>query len=118
MIHTFKKGGERFVYDRGSGKVNQISALQFKMLSYLKPPLTEDLPTALRYDLAKYDGGMVEDAYAALYSLFLCGQLFSEDAAPERCADCWASGRCELSAACDACGTEQHRLELLLSGGE
>ena len=95
MIHTFKKGGERFVCDLASGQVSAVSALQYKMLSYLKPPLSPGLPTALRYDLAKYDGGMVEDAYDGLYALYESGKLFSEGDAKENCREC---------AYCDICG--------------
>lgn len=86
MIFQFKKSGERYVYDSGSGEISSVSALQYKMLSYVKPPLTEDLPTALRYDLAKYDGGAVSEAYDGLYELYVEGKLFSEDAdSPEEC---------------------------------
>ncbi len=86
MIFQFKKSGERYVYDSGSGEVSAVSALQYKMLSYIKPPLTEDLPTALRYDLAKYDGGAVSEAYDGLYELYKEGKLFSEDHdSPEEC---------------------------------
>ncbi len=118
MIHMFKVNGERFVFDRGSGAVNPVSALQYKMLSYLKPPLTEDLPSALRYDLAKYDGGMVEEAYEGLFGLYENGKLFSPDkeSGVPVCSDCWASGRCNLDASCETCGSERHRLELLLAG--
>ncbi len=86
MIFQFKSSGERYVYDSGSGEVSAISALQYKMLSYIKPPLSEDLPTALRYDLAKYDGGAVSEAYDGLYALYSEGKLFSEDSdAPDVC---------------------------------
>ncbi len=86
MIFQFKKSGERYVFDSGSGEVSAVNALQYKMLSYIKPPLTEDLPTSLRYDLAKYDGGAVSEAYEGLYSLYAEGKLFSEDlASPEEC---------------------------------
>lgn len=86
MVFQFKKSGERYVYDSGSGEVSAVSALQYKMLSYIKPPLTEDLPTSLRYDLAKYDGGAVSEAYDGLYRLYSEGKLFSEDTdSPEKC---------------------------------
>ncbi len=86
MIFQFKKSKERFVYDSGSGAVSSLSALQYKMLSYVAPPLTEDLPTALRYDLAKFDGGAVSEAYNELYKLYSEGKLFSNDeASPEEC---------------------------------
>lgn len=116
MIHVYRLGGERFVFDRGSGSVSTVTALQYKMLSYLKPPLTPDLPTSLRYDLAKYDSGMVEDAYEGLYALYEEGKLFSPDETDEPCSGCWAKGRCTLEGACGSCSAEQHRLELSLAG--
>ena len=78
MVYLFKVNGERYVYDEGSGNVSSVTALQYKMISYIKPPLGEDLPTALRYDLAKYDGGAVTDAYEGLYELFSEGKLYSD----------------------------------------
>lgn len=86
MIFQFKKSKERYVYDSGSGVVSSLSALQYKMLSYVAPPLGEELPTALRYDLAKFDGGAVSEAYEGLYKLYSEGKLFSnDDASPEEC---------------------------------
>ena len=93
MVRTFKKNGERYVCDEKSGTVSAVSALEYKMISYLKPPLGPDMPTSLRYDLAKYDSGAVEDAYAKLYALYEAGKLFSEDAG--------GCGECEYS---DICG--------------
>ena len=49
-----------------------------KMLSYIKPPLTQDMPVSLRYSLAKYDSSGVEEAYEELYSLYERGELFSD----------------------------------------
>ncbi len=96
MIHIYKVNGERFVYDVGSDTSTPITALQQKMLSYIKPPMTEDLPTSLRYDLAKYDGGMVSDAYDELYGLYLDGKLFSP-VQEGKCENCIAAARCALS---------------------
>ena len=93
MTHTFRKNGERFVCDTGSGTVSTVSALQYKMLTYIKPPLTPDLPTSLRYDLAKYDGGAVEDAYTGLYALYEAGKLFS-DGENTSCGDCPYADAC------------------------
>ena len=94
MIHTFKNGRERFVCDCSSGHISAVSALQYKMLSYLKPPLTPDLPTSLRYDLAKYDGGMVEEAYDGLYALYEAGKLYSVGEADDVCRECVYGGIC------------------------
>lgn len=78
MIYIFKANGERFVYDEGSSSVSALTALQYKMISYITPPMKEDLPTSLRYDLAKYDGGAVTDAYEGLYELYSEGKLYSD----------------------------------------
>ncbi len=96
MIHTFKKGKERFVCDCGSGRVSAVSALQYKMLSYLNPPLSEELPTSLRYDLAKYDSGMVEEAYSELYALYLDGGLFSGGDGNIACGGCAYGDVCDM----------------------
>ncbi len=118
MIHVFKVNGDRFVFDRGSGSVSSISSLQYKMLSYLKPPLTSELPTSLRYDLAKFDSGMVEDAYDGLYTLWEQGKLFSEESVQYDCHDCWAAGICALGGRCDSCESELHRLEHSVTAAE
>ena len=86
MVRTFRKNGERFVCDEKTGSVNSVSTLEYKMISYLKPPLAPDMPTSLRYDLAKYDSGAVEDAYAKLYALYESGKLFSDTNGD--CCDC------------------------------
>lgn len=78
MIYLFKLNGERYVYDEGSNTLSQLTMLQYKMISYVKPPLSEDLPTSLRYDLAKYDGGAVSDAYEGIYALFEAGKLYTD----------------------------------------
>ena len=56
-----------------------LSALAYKMLGLLEPPLTPECPAALRYDLAKYDSQDVDEAYDELYALSESGVLFSED---------------------------------------
>lgn len=96
MIHTFKKGKERYVCDLASGQISLVSALQFKMLSYLRPPLTPELPTSLRYDLAKYDSGSVEDAYEGLYALFEEGKLFSGGKDRADCTGCEYADVCGM----------------------
>ncbi len=77
MIKLLREDGQRYVYDEGSGTKTAVSALEYKMLGYIKPPMTKDLPTYLRYDLAKYDSGSVEEAYTRLYQLYSEGKIFS-----------------------------------------
>lgn len=96
MIHTFKNGKDRYVCDIPSGQVSIVSALQYKMLSYLKPPLSPELPTSLRYDLAKYDSGSVEDAYGGLYALYEAGKLFS-GSGDGKCEGCPYSSVCHYN---------------------
>ena len=79
MIHAYKLNGQRIVLDSASGAVHVLSALAFKMIDYLKPPLEPECPSALRYDLAKYDSADVEEAYSELYRLYKDGTLFSDD---------------------------------------
>ncbi|MCD7782852.1 MAG: hypothetical protein LUI15_02985 [Firmicutes bacterium] len=77
MIKLENENGQRYVYDEGSGTKTPITALEYKMLGYIKPPMPKDLPAYLRYDLAKYDSGSVEEAYERLYQLYADGKLFS-----------------------------------------
>ena len=79
MVHIFKQGGQRIALDSASGAVHVLSALAYKMLDLLEPPMTEVCPTAVRYDLAKYDSRDVDEAYDELYSLYEAGVLFSKD---------------------------------------
>ncbi|MBQ9779650.1 MAG: hypothetical protein IJW00_01775 [Clostridia bacterium] len=62
------------------GQSVSLSVLQRKMLPAITLPMGEDCPTALRYALAKYDAGMVAEAYEGLYNLYLEGAL--EDQTP------------------------------------
>ena len=57
------------------GQSASLSVLQRKMLPAITLPMSEDCPTALRYALAKYDAGMVAEAYEGLYALYLEGVL-------------------------------------------
>lgn len=79
MLHIFKQGGQRIALDTASGAVHVLSALAYKMIGLLEPPLTAVYPTSLRYDLAKYDSRDVGEAYDELFSLYQNGVLFSED---------------------------------------
>lgn len=79
MVHAFKQGGQRIALDTASGAVHVLSALAYKMIDLLEPPLTPVCPSALRYDLAKYDSRDVDEAYDELYALYESGVLFSDD---------------------------------------
>ncbi|MBR4872524.1 MAG: hypothetical protein IKV00_01680 [Clostridia bacterium] len=82
MLYTFRFEGKKYAYDSVSGAIVQPSALEYKMMGAILPPLTPVCPTSLRYELAKYDSLDVEDAYNTIYSLFEQGVLYgSEDGA-------------------------------------
>ena len=79
MVHSFKLGGHRLAYDSGSGTLHILDELAFKMLDYIELPMPKDCPSALRYDLAKYDSAAIDDTYAELYKLYIDGKLYSDD---------------------------------------
>ena len=79
MIYLYKYNGKKCCYDTASGAVSELTALQYKMLSALEPPMTPVCPTALRYELAKYDSEDVTEAYNELYALFTNGMIFGEE---------------------------------------
>lgn len=76
MVHSFKYGGYRFAYDTVSGTLFRFDELTYKMLDYIGLPMPVDCPSALRYDLAKYDSMAIDDAYDALYALSKEGKIF------------------------------------------
>ena len=79
MVHSFKLGGRRWAYDSGSRSLHILDELAFKMLDYIELPMPKDCPSALRYDLAKYDSAAIDDTYAELYKLYIDGSLYSDD---------------------------------------
>lgn len=79
MVHSFKLGGHRWAYDSGSRTLHILDELMFKMLDYIELPMPKDCPSALRYDLAKYDSAAIDDTYAELYKLYIDGSLYSDD---------------------------------------
>ena len=79
MVHSFKYGGYRFAYDTVSGTLFRFNELTYKMLDYIGLPIPVDCPSALRYDLAKYDSMAISDAYDALYALSEEGKIFVPD---------------------------------------
>ena len=76
MLYTFRFEGKKYAYDSVSGAIVQPSALEYKMMGAILPPLTPICPTSLRYELAKYDSLDVEDAYNAIYALYEEGVLY------------------------------------------
>lgn len=79
MLYTFRFEGKKYAYDSVSGAIVQPSALEYKMMGAILPPLTPVCPTSLRYELAKYDSLDVEDAYNAIYALFEAGVLYGAE---------------------------------------
>lgn len=79
MLYTFRFEGKKYAYDSVSGAIVQPSALEYKMMGAILPPLTPVCPTSLRYELAKYDSLDVEDAYTAIYALSEAGVLYSAE---------------------------------------
>ena len=79
MVHSFKLGGHRWAYDSGSRTLHILDELAFKRLDYIELPMPKDCPSALRYDLAKYDSAAIDDTYAELYKLYIDGSLYSDD---------------------------------------
>ncbi len=79
MVHSFKLGGHRWAYDSGSRTLHILDELMFKMLDYIELPMPKDCPSALRYDLAKYDSEAIDSTYAELYRLYTEGKLYSSD---------------------------------------
>ena len=76
MLYTFRFEGKKYAYDSASGAIVQPSALEFKMIGAIQPPLTKNCPTSLRYELAKYDSLDVEKTYEGIYALFEAGVLY------------------------------------------
>ena len=83
MVHSFKFGGQRVAYDSVSGAVIPLSELAFKMLDYIQLPMPKDCPSALRYDLAKFDSAAISDTYDEMYALYKEGKLFADNAAEQ-----------------------------------
>lgn len=76
MLYTFRYEGKKYAYDSVSGAIVQPSALEYKMMGAILPPLTAACPTSLRYELAKFDSLDVEDAYNEIYALAQDGVLY------------------------------------------
>ena len=79
MVHKFKFGVNRFLFDSESGYTHEVDELGYKMIDYIELPMADDCPSALRYDLAKYDSDAISKVYAELRSLSDEGKLFAAE---------------------------------------
>lgn len=79
MLILFRHNGRKYAYDWVVGSLTALSALEYRMLEALTPPMEPACPTALRYELAKYDSTAVEDAYDALYEKAVNGVIFAPE---------------------------------------
>ena len=70
MLILIKHEAKKYAYDTKSGAAVSLSSLQYKVAENLEFPLAPVCPTALRYQLAKYDSNDVKRAYDYLFSLF------------------------------------------------
>ena len=79
MIHKFKFGVHRFLFDSECGEVHEVDELGYKMADYIITPMAPECPSSLRYDLAKYDSDAISETYDRLLSLWREGRLFAVD---------------------------------------
>lgn len=70
MIHTFKLNGIRAAVDSRDGSVSILDNLSYLMIPEMPENPAPEMPTSLRYALAKYDSKDLAAAYRELYSLF------------------------------------------------
>ena len=76
MLILFRHNAKKYAYDTVCGSLSVLTALEHRMLEAITPPMSPICPTALRYELAKYDSADVEENYDALYEKAASGQLF------------------------------------------
>ncbi len=77
MVHYFKLAGQRMVLDCASGFTANVDEITYKMLAYLTLPLPEDCPSAIRYDMAKYDSELVDKTYRTILADHKAGKLYT-----------------------------------------
>ena len=86
MVHKYTLFGYNIALDVESGAVHILSDIAYKMLDYINLMLKEsdvlpkDCTTDIRYQLAKYDGLEVGEAYAEILELYENDVLFSKPA--------------------------------------
>lgn len=79
MLILFRHNAKKYAYDTASGALIPLTALAKRMLEAIEPPLGAVCPTALRYELAKYDSADVEETYAELYDKAANGVIFAPE---------------------------------------
>jgi hypothetical protein len=79
MLILFKHNAKKYAFDTVCGSLSVLSALEYRMLEAIQPPMEQSCPTALRYELAKYDSADVEEAYAELYDKAANGVIFAPE---------------------------------------
>ena len=78
MVHTFKIYGQYYALDIASKAVHLISPAEYDILRYIKLPFENELPSSLRYDLAKYSSDELSASYLRLSKLSSDGVLMPE----------------------------------------
>ena len=79
MLALFRHNAKKYAYDTVSGSLTVLTALEYRMLEATQPPMPPVCPTALRYELAKYDSADVEYAYDGLFEKAANGVIFAPD---------------------------------------
>ena len=79
MLILFKHGPKKYAYDTVSGTLLPLTALAKRMLEATEVPMPPVCPTALRYELAKYDSADVEETYDELYRRAAGGAILAPD---------------------------------------
>lgn len=88
MLTLFRFGGHKYAFDTAAGTLTALSALEYRMLEAITPPMEPVCPTALRYELAKYSSDAVEEAYDNLYEKAANGVIFAPETGTVRLPDC------------------------------
>ena len=79
MLILLKHDTKKYAYDTKSGAAVCLSSLQYRVAENIDFPMTPVCPTALRYQLAKYDSNDVKKAYSYLYELYKAKIIGDED---------------------------------------
>ena len=80
MIHKYKLNGFNIVLDVNSGGVHIVDDATYDMLSYIEPPLSDEIPQdVLKALSALYSEEELRDAYHEILTLYHEDVLFSSD---------------------------------------
>lgn len=79
MLILFRHNAKKYAYDTVCGALHTVTALEYRMLEAIQLPMNPICPTALRYELAKYDSEDVADCYDALYKKAVDGMIFTPE---------------------------------------